>query len=147
MKSLVIIMLLAIALNVNAQQHGCTIECTYDANGNRLECFVVNLKDMLSTMPKNDSIEGVLFDYMEYKDVKIYPNPTKGVLTVELPYCGRETLYSRFVLHTVSGDVVKQGDIYNPLLPVDITEKPNGVYILSLVGKNSKRVTIKIIKQ
>ncbi|MBN1989746.1 MAG: T9SS type A sorting domain-containing protein [Bacteroidales bacterium] len=143
----IVLLILAVTLNTKAQQNSHTIEYVYDANGNRLECLVVNLQ-RTSALQSNNTTDYNDTEKIDYKDVVLYPNPTKGILTIELPNSINGTpYYNRFLLHASSGVMVMHGEIYTTPFTLDITKEADGIYILSLMGENSKRTTIKVIKQ
>jgi len=73
---LICILLLLAAMNISAQ----SVTYTYDNSGNRTERIVTLLKS--SAAPKEAT---ALSDLIAEKAVSIYPNPTQGILSVEIP--------------------------------------------------------------
>jgi hypothetical protein len=73
--------------------------------------------------------------------ISLYPNPCKGILTVDLEYTGSPFQYS---ITNTSGAVVFTGQITSNRQLIDISNLPKGVYIISLC-LTEKTVTKKII--
>ncbi|MBR4497456.1 MAG: T9SS type A sorting domain-containing protein [Bacteroidales bacterium] len=119
----------------------------YDNNGNRTAKVIV-----LNTLKNNDFAEmeadnddSIVFDdKLGESSVKIYPNPTKGLLRVDIQ---NESEISGFIeiVNNVGKTICKTSDISleNQL---DLSNQPNGVYVMRIVV-NGKTSTWKIIKE
>jgi len=79
-------------------------------------------------------------------DVIIYPNPTSGVLTIELLLANRDEVASVLILDGV-GKVVQKAVVSNAKSYIDISNLANGVYFLRVEGGNGLSVMKKIIKE
>lgn len=132
----------------------------HDAAGNMVRCYVVRL-----TQPKankqtaSNAITDVLADkpvsqaaapepepvevQRGERTVRIYPNPTRGQLRVEVQ---GDTQQYTYRLLSMGGALIAQGqhDGGSPL-PLDLSAQPDGAYLLQLIWPND-RCTYKIIK-
>lgn len=119
----------------------------YDNNGNRTAKVIV-----LNTLKNNDFAEleadnddSIVFDdKLGESSVKIYPNPTKGLLRVDIQ---NDSEISGFIeiINNVGKTICKTSDISleNQL---DLSNQPNGVYVMRIII-NGKTSTWKIIKE
>ena len=88
-----LIVLLAAAWSVGISGFAQTkvYEFDYDASGNRIERQLITLKSAslasaLGENPEQEVFEGIL----DEREIRIYPNPTKGLLRIEIPLQGQE---------------------------------------------------------
>lgn len=64
-------------------------------------------------------------------NIKLYPNPTKGIINLE----GADFNMSNYVLYSVSGQIVKRGLIHDSI--IDLSKEPKGIYILKIELKDT----------
>ena len=131
----------------------------HDAAGNMVRCYVVRLEQpkneqksktetldhqqiASSTAAQSAAPEPVEVQRGE-RTVRIYPNPTRGQLRVEVKGDGQAYTYR---LLSMGGAAIAQGqhDGSSPL-PLDLSAHPDGVYLLQLIWPDD-RCTYKIIK-
>ncbi|MBQ9469440.1 MAG: T9SS type A sorting domain-containing protein [Bacteroidales bacterium] len=131
----------------------------HDAAGNMVRCYVVRLEQpkneqksktetldhqqiASSTAAQSAAPEPVEVQRGE-RTVRIYPNPTRGQLRVEVQGDGQAYTYR---LLSMGGAAIAQGqhDGSSPL-PLDLSAHPDGVYLLQLIWPDD-RCTYKIIK-
>lgn len=118
-----------------------TVLFSYDSAGNRVKREIVIEK---KSAPSNDGAD-CFSDMLSEKEIKIYPNPTEGLLKVEIS--GYEDLDDcRFSIYNMSGQQIWTSYVRSPLTEVDITSRPNGMYIF-LIALNGEESTWKIIKR
>ena len=70
-------------------------------------------------------------DYSLNEDVKIYPNPTNGIINIE---SSSSVKIERFKLYSLTGQVLKKLDMDNNV-SIDISDIPPGAYVLELEGE------------
>ena len=80
------------------------------------------------------------------KDVKIYPNPTSGKLSVELPVYNISSENSRIEIFNVIGKPVMKSTNISQKSDLDLSGLPNGVYIIKIYDGEISR-TAKIMKR
>lgn len=74
--------------------------------------------------------------------VQLSPNPTKGLLNLQLPASGQNY---RITVMTTSGQQVYQ-TVANAAATLDLSAQPDGVYLISVTG-NSQSITLKALLQ
>ncbi len=75
--------------------------------------------------------------------VKLYPNPTKDIVTVSLPHSNTE--YNVTITDILGSIIYNQKTIKNSNeLQINLTNKANGIYFITIEG-NSEKITKKII--
>jgi hypothetical protein len=125
-----------------------TIQFAYDEAGNRISRVIVfntSGNTLRSGGAETDATS--LFEEQLATDlqVKIYPNPTKGRLQVELS--GMETdETAQFALFGLNGEKLLQMETISPLTPIDMSTYPTGIYVLTLTIRGQS-TDYKIVKQ
>ena len=90
-----------------------------------------------------DNLGGVIVE--KDPDVRVYPIPSNGLVTVDLGNLTEETGTVKMMLVAVSGRVIAVKDITDSTIELDLTGRP-GVYILRLVTP-SKTVVKRVVIQ
>ena len=135
----VLFMLPAVALYSQDRIH-----FSYDSYGNRTERNYVISVEKSRSVKSNEDVNGEESGIDETKrEIRIYPNPTKGFLQIEtLGYTGKTGLR----LYSSSGQLLLQSESGDAVISLDLTEYPPGTYLLWLMfGKD--REECKIIKE
>jgi hypothetical protein len=97
-------------------------------------------------MPENNSIpEKIYTDKLKESDVLIYPNPTKGVLAVEIRNKNPQIQHQLTVLN-LNGSIIFQKSHIGDYTQIDLSSQPKGVYLLRISSQDSF-ITWKIIKE
>lgn len=120
-----------------------TIKYSYDAAGNRVlrEIVLSRQKSVESVKESEKPIEEKLSD----KIIKIYPNPTKGELKIEVTNWD-EKCTGNIHIYSSNGVLIGRYDLVDPMQIVDISDEPVGLYILKIyLNKNTS--TWRIIKE
>jgi hypothetical protein len=132
--------------------HSQTIDFTYgyDASGNRTSrTFVYKRsakisKDTLSYNSIEKKKNSEIKEMLGTSAITVYPNPTKGLLTVNIPLTENDV--ARVTLYDIQGKSIM--DYKNPgtSTDIDLTGLPSGFYLLR-ISLNNKPLTWKIIKE
>ena len=115
------------------------ISYSYDLAGNRVKREIV----MSSLAPRNTKATGFT-EVLAKKNIRIYPNPTKGHLKVEV--MGYEAADNCLLqLFNAVGAQIINRKATLPFTEINITNQPNGIYFLQITlnGENTKWKIIK----
>lgn len=134
----VVLVFILLPFSIYAQ----SISYTYDNSGNRIKREIV-----FSTRnkPGHSSVENLFTDDMlGDKNIRIYPNATKGTLKVEIT--GYESSDNgSILLHSMSGQMLMSENITSQETKIDISSYHDGVYILQ-INLNGKSISWKVLK-
>jgi len=90
-----------------------------------------------------EAVTGVGVREVSTNVVSIYPNPTSGLLTIDL---GNRTETVTYQLTTIEGRVVLADKTASNKVVVDLTNESRGIYFLT-VKENNTSSTYKVVKQ
>lgn len=118
-----------------------SVKYSYDNAGNRIKREIV----MKTKSPYEVSTTTECFsEKLSEKEIRIYPNPTKGRLKIEIAgYENSDRCILRIL--NVSGQQILSTHANSACTELDISSKANGIYIL-YISLNNKETTWKIIK-
>lgn len=145
-KRVVLIFLLSVVLSMWAGLDICAqrIKYTYDNAGNRLtrqKEIVVQTRGALS----DEEEPSVYEEELSETKVTIYPNPTRGMLKVDIS--GVEKFENaRISLYDLTGKLLQQWAGISQSNEIDLSERTPGMYIMQVVY-NGKISSWKIIKE
>ncbi|MFG6686723.1 T9SS type A sorting domain-containing protein [Mariniflexile sp. HNIBRBA6329] len=110
------------------------------ATAGALQVVYDGTKTTVSVDPTTLSIE----KNVTLKQVKVYPNPTNGEFTIDLP--NAQNLLS-VELYNINGGLISSQNYMNPTqkLKLNISEVPTGIYFLKILTDTPQ--TFKIVKQ
>ena len=114
----------------------------YDAAGNRISRTITLTRSALVT--KTDSVKPAT-EMLGDIQVKIYPNPTQGRLSVQVTGLP-EGVTGTLGIFTLQGQLLLRGEASSSPTELDISGQPVGTYILK-IDAGGKSTTWKIIKQ
>jgi Secretion system C-terminal sorting domain len=137
-KTIFLFFLLLVACIASAQ-----VSFGYDAAGNRISRTIVLAKS-LTKAATTDSIPPAT-EMLGELQVKIYPNPTQGRLSVQVTGLPEGTS-GTLGIFTLQGQPVLQGEASSSPTDLDIGGQPAGTYILR-INAGGTTTTWKIIKQ
>jgi YD repeat-containing protein len=136
MRYLFIISLLLTAMLLPAQN----VTYSYDAAGNRTARVVTLLRSTESSSPVK-AMEDIIAEHQ----IKIYPNPTKGMLSVDIGNLEKDIM-AELILSDVTGRTISRQKSGSGTVYFNLSSKPSGIYILKIIIKGES-VTWKVIKQ
>lgn len=145
-KRVALIFLLSVVLSMWAGLDICAqrIKYTYDNAGNRLtrqKEIVVQTRGALS----DEEELSVYEEELSETKVTIYPNPTRGMLKVDIS--GVEKFENaRISLYDLTGKLLQQWAGISQSNEIDLSERTPGMYIMQ-VAYNGKISSWKIIKE
>lgn len=145
-KRVALIFLLSVVLSMWAGLDICAqrIKYTYDNAGNRLtrqKEIVVQTRGALS----DEEEPSVYEEELSETKVTIYPNPTRGMLKVDIS--GVEKFENaRISLYDLTGKLLQQWAGISQSNEIDLSERTPGMYIMQVVY-NGKISSWKIIKE
>lgn len=121
------------------------IEFTYDNSGNRIERTINLNKSAVIGNGSEDGWNDTLNDQLSGYEIKIYPNPTKGRVKIDIPEISKN-IAGILEIYDSNGRVIHQQKNIKPSNLVDISHAENGFYFLKLRYQN-ETLEWKIIKQ
>ena len=144
--SLFIVLLCCTGIFANAQN---SVSYGYDDSGNRIS-RTINMP-MLPTPPQDSTKTGdeksqeIYTDALAETAITIYPNPTKGQLTVKISNMPQDSA-SSLTLFDMHGRVITQKQHLSEENRLDISTQPAGTYIMQ-IAVGSETTSWKIVKQ
>jgi hypothetical protein len=122
---------------------------SYDATGNRTGRTILFSSSFSEReVVAEETKEGIipLEDILGDQLVLIYPNPTKGHLKVEFKDYFPSKSEINVSLFRNNGELIIRKDLDGPIIDLDLTMQPNGMYLL-VISDGKANNTWKIIKQ
>ena len=143
--------LLLIAIVITNLVTAQTIAFTYDKAGNRLTRALLVSKinnDNDTNSGNNQKSTLTLDESVTIDDIKvtISPNPNGGKFSVDISNSTNEQPNVEIYLHTMLGKQIFISKSTQPSTTINITNRKNGTYILTVVVNGTKEAW-KIIKQ
>jgi hypothetical protein len=119
-----------------------TIRYDYDGAGNRLTRYIVMSPNRVA---KSASIDEFLSDSLSERNIRIYPNPTQGLLRIRIDQLSEEDICS-IRLFSLSGQQILVMPLQTTETELNISDQSNGIYILQIL-LNGEASSWKIIKE
>jgi YD repeat-containing protein len=136
-----IFLLLSTVIGVSAQN----VSYRYDDAGNRTERVIV-LSSLSSPSPSlSPASVTELEDMIAGRKIKIYPNPTEGMLAVEIADFTKESKVE-YLITDMSGKTISRKKADSSYTTLDLTRQRSGIYILR-ISINGENTNWKIIKK
>ncbi len=123
----------------------------YDENGNRTSRIINMGKELETTTNFNDSLQWEpelakpLQETLGEATVKIYPNPTQGLLILESQGFALDEV-PEYEVYTLSGSLLMIVEATENHQQIDLSNEPSGIYLLRIKSGALQREW-KIIKQ
>lgn len=129
-------------LELETNNNDNKIHYTYDATGNLIsrEIILSTTKSFLETNPTP-----FFTDQIAERIIKIYPNPTKGQLVVEVSGI-QDIKTGNLIVYNMQGQTILNKKISESQTYLDISSHPNGIYILH-INIDGKKSSWRIIKE
>ncbi|KAF5048131.1 hypothetical protein DSECCO2_453290 [anaerobic digester metagenome] len=112
---------------------------SYDASGNRTERIISLDRSSSSNLSNSE-----LTNPVEFNGIKIYPNPTKGLLKIEIEGYELGTIFHIDVFD-IKGAIITSIKTSDTITEINLSDQKTGIYILS-IATNKKTYKWKIIK-
>ena len=147
-KYYILLLLSGIASSVFSQNR---VNYTYDAAGNRLSGVSSQLRMAAITdedtelTDEDTELQEIYSDKIDRSNIRIYPNPTKGILKIEIIRTTEENPI-HIQLYDMSGRIIINEQNATSFTDLNISDKPAGTYILKIFSDN-RTTNWKIIKQ
>jgi hypothetical protein len=151
MKKILFCIIALLPIFAMAQVNG--VGYTYDDAGNRTGRYVINLPDLktgdtIANDSSRDFVQDSTSIYHEFEmnniNITVFPNPNGGKFDVVVDGNITELKIDVF-LHSLNGTIILEKEILNGRISIDISDKENGAYILSIIAGELKK-TIMVIK-
>ena len=124
------------------------VNYTYDAAGNRLSGLSSQLRMAAITNHETEEeidSEEIYSDKIELSNIRIYPNPTKGILKIEIIRMSEDNPI-HIQLYDMSGRMLINEPNAAPFTDLNISDQPAGTYLLRIFSDN-RTTNWKIIKE
>ena len=143
MKKLYILLLPILLLTeiINAQK----VTFVYDTAGNRTSRTIDMSKQSTAKSKSSEQPEPITEQLNSERQLKIYPNPTKGILAVEI-IGGDSDEIATLTLFNMKGTQLQLKQTNGGRTEIDMTIYPESTYILK-IQLSDKTIDYKIIKQ
>lgn len=140
MKKLLLIYFIFSALTVYAQQK---LSYAYDNAGNRTSRTIILERQQAV---KQRSTKAVSYeDLLADKEIKLYPNPVKVTLSVDINGYDRD-LKGEYFLFDIQGKMILHKDLKAQSFQIDMSSYAVGSYLMRIVI-NGESTTWEIIKE
>lgn len=122
------------------------VEYSYDQNGNRTSRTLTVVQLESTELSKADTIREQSFteEIVENKDIKVFPNPVKSSLTIQITGYD-DNLKKEAVVFDLSGNKLKQENVLYPESSIYMGDLREGIYFL-MVTIGNEVSQFKIIK-
>ena len=146
MKSTQLLHSLFLLLSLGSHATG-TISYTYDLAGNRISrIYTADQPVHLQAKKQEETITPPIEEEkVGERTIRIYPNPTKGALGVEI-LGGKENEQIRIQLYNLKGTQLISQPMYSGLNTVNMFDCAVGMYILRLVSEK-ETIEYKVVKE
>lgn len=149
-KQHVTLLIIGLLIMLAASGFAQSISFTYDETGNRLtrELLIEKINNNESSDTGDEQKTTLALDKtitINDVEVTISPNPNGGKFEVSIGNLGEQPNVEIY-LHTMLGKQIYKSEQVQPITTVNITNRENGTYILTVIVNGTKE-TWKVIKQ
>ena len=121
------------------------VSFSYDNAGNRIKREIVLSPKSAPTSQDDAHETQPISDMLADKDIRIHPNPTTGMLRVEIINYEVNDI-GNIDVYSINGHSITHSKISSHITDIDISGSPNGIYLLN-IQLNGKSTTWRIIKK
>ena len=115
----------------------------YDAAGNRISRTIILTRNMAKKQARTMK-DKEYTDILSQRNITISPNPTKGMVKVAITGL-KSTDGGTLSVFTLSGQRIESKAVSESVITVDLSGRPNGIYLLDITI-NGEKTSWKIIK-
>lgn len=136
-------------VSATAQSGKAYISFDYNEVGERISRKVIYLdaQEKMQIKEQKEEVRAAVTDALSGKEVKIYPNPTRGILNIAISgMTGEETGSFHYQVYNNTGQLVFETDTPETKTLLDFSRYPAGIYIVR-ISFNGNHREYKIIKQ
>lgn len=119
------------------------VSYSYDAAGNRVSKEIV--LEQKRSLKKGNSHENTVSETLSDKEIRIYPNPTKGILKLEISVL-EENDNCEISIYSSSGQLLYTLRTNEQITDIDMTSFTSGAYFLHITINREQSIW-KIIKE
>lgn len=147
-KQLILIVLLLLGFHAFSQTE---YSFTYDNSGNRTNINLIEFKtsevitDSLKITVTNPTVD-FYTDTIYNTSLKIYPNPTRGILQIEIK-AAASSGEIKIIVYNNSGVLVLKNETIKQSTVIDLMGQPIGIYYMKICISETEISEWKIIKQ
>lgn len=117
----------------------------YNARGHRDSRILLKSATIPADSLMAKELKKPIDDQIGLQKTRIYPNPTKGLLRIDLPALTEQEAIIR--LHDSNGRMIIQQTAVEQNNEINLSSYPTGIYIMSIqIGRNDRKEW-KIIKE
>lgn len=139
---MIITALLTLTLLCHAQG---SVGYSYDAAGNRISRTIILSRNMAKRQSAKAMESREYTDRISLREVRLSPNPTQGLVKVSITGMSPDDACALNV-HTMGGQLVEKKTFTGNGTTVDLSGRPDGIYLLDITV-NGEKTTWKIIKK
>lgn len=118
------------------------IKYSYDSAGNRTKREIVLSATRSILSEENEQVPYI--EEMQSHEIKIYPNPTKGILNIKIT--GLDKAKGFISIYNIVGKLIEKTELSDNNQTFDLSAQPNGIYIMQ-IRIEDKISSWKIIKE
>lgn len=119
------------------------VSYSYDAAGNRVSKEIV--LEQKRSLKKENSHGNTVSETLSDKEIRIYPNPTKGILKLEISVL-EENDNCEISIYSSSGQLLYTLRTNEQIIDIDMTSFTSGAYFLHITINREQSIW-KIIKE
>jgi hypothetical protein len=143
-KKLLFCLLLSCSITTTLYSEEPRLFYDYDNAGNRISRLYSNIPPPEKSKSEEASTIADS-EILSERVIKIYPNPTQGMLTVEIANFTND-LQAEFLLTDMSGKLINRQKVTSGYQTFNLSNQPAGIYLLR-IQINGENTTWKIIKE